>query len=362
MKYCAKGFEYIYFDNYFGDVWICPWMDSAVGKIGNILEQDFDEIWFGEKAETFRNEFRENCFKNCRPQACPMLQNNDMPEIGDENEYKELTKTRDYPTDINLAYDFVCNQHCETCRPKPFIPPKGYAEQMEKIRQKITPVLERANKISMSGHGDPFASPYFMDLLANMHPKNDKLELLIETNGVFFDEEHWKKIEHLKKHNIQVVITINSYDEFTYKHISRGGNFKKLMDNLKFVKSLRDKEYINKLTLTLVIQDRNFREIPSFINKSLNEIGSDGVLLRPVYQWGTMPEEVFWFKDVLNPKHPYHPEYLEILQCTELKDKRVYNFGGDTEHPCVDYPTKSIIDPDTMAKLQNFINIIESKK
>lgn len=39
------------------------------------------------------------------------------------------------------------------------------------------------------------------------------------------------------------------------------------------------------------MQDRNFREIPSFIERSLNEFGFDDVVLKPVYQWGTMPEK-----------------------------------------------------------------------
>ncbi len=361
MKYCEFGFNYIYFDNFYGDVYLCPWMEPVKCKIGNILEQDFDEIWFGEKAEQFRNEFRQECFKHCRPQACPRIQNNDFTEI-DEKEFKELTKTPEYPTKINLAYDFVCNQHCETCRPNVFTVYGDYPQRMEKIRVKITPILEKAEMISMSGHGDPFASPYMMDLLENMHPTNKNLKLTIETNGVFFDEAHWAKMEHLKDLNIEVIITINSYDEFIYKHISLGGNFQKLMHNLDFVKTLREKNYLNKLTLTLVVQDRNFREIPSFIKTSLEEKGADGVLLRPVYQWGTMPETVFWFKDVLNPKHPYHQEYLEILQCEELKDPRVYNFGGDTVHPERDYPTPNIIDPETLASIQKLADKLKEAR
>jgi len=191
----------------------------------------------------------------------------------------------------------------------------------------------------MSGHGDPFASPYMMDILENMRPKNN-LTLLLETNGVFFDEAHWEKIEHLKDINICVHITTNSFDEFTYNHISRGGNYKKLMHNLNFVSELRRNGDIKHFSNVLVIQDRNFREIPFFIEKTFKNFSVDSIVLRPVYQWGKMEPDVFWFKDVLNPKHPYHAEYLEILEHPSLKDPRVYNFGGHTEHPAADYPAK----------------------
>lgn len=337
MKYCDYGFEYFYLDTYEGNVMICPWMEPDNCSIGNILESSVEEIWHGEKAEHFRNLFRENCYKYCRPQGCPKIQNHSLEEINDIERFKELTKTPERPKYINLAYDFVCNQYCETCRNEVFIPPKDYKEKVENIRKKISPYIETAEELSASGHGDPFASPYMMDLLSNLKPTNKNLRFLLETNGVFLDEEHWARIEHLKDFYIRLCVTSNSFDEFTYNHISRGGNFKKLMNNLKFIKSLREKGYINEIISTFVIQDRNFRELPSFVERSLNEFGFDKVLLRPVYQWGTMPEKTFWFKDVLNPKHPYHSEYLEILQHPALKDERVYNFGGDTVHPARDF-------------------------
>lgn len=339
MKFCSIAFTYLYLDNSYGDVYICPWMEPKKCKIGNILEQDLDEIWHGKIAEEFRNSIRQNDFKHCRPQACPHLQNNDLPIINDTEEYKNITTTADRPKSINLAYDSVCNQYCETCRKDVFIPQEGYKERMEKIRARIAPYLDTAEHISMSGHGDPFASPYMMDILENMRPKHH-LVLSIETNGVFFDEKHWNRIKHLKDITICVAVTTNSYNEFTYNHISRGGNFEKLMNNLKFISELRRNGDIKHFSNVLVIQDRNFREIPSFIEKTFNDFAVDNVVLRPVYQWGKMSDEVYWFKDVLNPKHPYHQEYLEILEHPSLKDPRIYNFGGHTEHPAVDYPVK----------------------
>lgn len=341
MKYCKFGYQHLYLDHYNGDVYICPWMDPKTTCIGNIIKEDIDKIWKGKNAEFLRKSFKDNSFKHCRMEACPFLQNNDLPEIEDEKKYDELCRTSDRPQYINLAYDFICNQHCQTCRNEIFIPPKNYKESMDKIKERILPYIDTAKQISMSGHGDPFASPYMMDILSNMHPKNKDFKILIETNGVFLDEEHWEKIKHLGKYDIELVVTINSFDKFTYEHISLGGNYDKLMHNLDFIKSLRKDGLIKKYISSLVIQDRNFREIPSFVEKCINQYDVDRIMLKPVYQWGTMDDDVFWYKDVLNPLHPYHKEYLEILQHPALKDPRVYNFGGETEHPCREYPVKS---------------------
>lgn len=338
MKYCSMMHDYLYLDNYEGRIALCPWMEPSKACIGNLMKDEIEDAYNSDYANYLRSTMDDQSFRYCRPEACPFVQNNNLEEISGE-EYAKRKKEKYTPTIINLAYDFVCNQHCETCRESVFIPPTDYADKMNVIREKITPYMENALRITASGHGDPFASKYMMDVLAGIRPTNPNLSFLLETNGVFFDEIHWKRIEHLSEVRIELVVTINSFDEFTYKHISRGGNYQKMMDNLEFMSKLRRENKIAHLTNTLVIQDRNFREIPSFIKKSFEDYAFDQVILRPVYQWGTMREDVFWFKDVLNPMHPYHKEYLEIMQDPILKDTRVFHFGGDTVHPARPYPT-----------------------
>lgn len=340
MKYCHRFHDYLYLDNYVGDIWLCQWMEQSVGRIGNLCRDKVEDVYNNEHANRLRATMDDQTFRFCRFEACPYLQNDELEEISPE-EYEQRKKEFYYPTTINMAYDFVCNQYCETCRKKIFSPPADYGEKMHIIHERIAPYLDTATKITASGHGDPFASKYMMSVLQNLRPTESGCKLLLETNGVFFDEAHWESIKHLAEFNLDIVVTINSFDPFTYRHISRGGNYEKVMHNLKFMSQLRKKGDISCLTNSLVIQDRNFRELPSFIKRSFEEFAFDAVVLKPVYQWGTMDEEVYWFKDVLNPCHPYHEEYLEILQEPALKDPRVYNFGGDTEHIARPYPVKA---------------------
>ncbi len=337
MKYCHMFHDYLYIDNNNGGICLCPWMEPQNACIGNLMNDEVDDAYNSEYANYLRSTMDDQTFKFCRPQACPFIQNNSLPEISVE-EYEKKKQERYYPSIINLAYDFVCNQSCETCRSSVFQPPANYAEQMQTIHEKLAPYLDKAKRITASGHGDPFASPYMMKVLENLQPKDPEFSILLESNGVFFDEAHWERIKHLSAIRLELVVTINSFDEFTYRHVSRGGNFEKLMHNFELMSQLRKEGKLAHLTNTLVIQDRNFREIPAFIKRSFEEYAFDQVILRPVYQWGTMPDEVFWFKDVLNPMHPYHAEYLEIMQDPILKDPRVFNFGGDMLHPARPYP------------------------
>ena len=337
MKYCPRFYEYLYVDNNEGGIGICPWISREERFVGNILTEDVVTAYNSEAAAHIRATMDDQSFAYCRPEACPYLQRNDLEEITPE-EYENRKKKQYYPTEINLAYDFVCNQSCETCRKTVFVPPDNYAYQMETIREKLTPVLDSARIMSASGHGDPFASKYMMRVLENLRPTNPKLHILLETNGVFFDEEHWERIKHLAAYRLEIIITTNSFNEFTYKHISRGGNYEKLMKNLEFVSQLRRDNYVKVLNNSIVVQDRNFRELPDFIKRSFEDYTFDCIVVKPVYKWAPMDDDVYWFKDVLNPLHPYHNEYLEIMKNPILRDSRVYNMGGDAVHAARPYP------------------------
>lgn len=337
MKFCHQFYDYLYIDNSAGNICLCPWMRPDSACIGNLQRDTIEDAYNGEYANFLRSTMDDQTFRFCRPEACPFLQNDELEDISPE-EYAHRKRDVYFPEIINMAYDFVCNQSCETCRKTVFLPPENYAQQMKIIQTKLAPYLDKAKRITASGHGDPFASKYMMAVLENLHPTTPGVSILLETNGVFFDENHWERIRHLSEIQLEMVVTINSFDPFTYKHISRNGDYKRMMHNLEFMSQLRAEGKINHLTNTLVIQDRNFREIPSFIKRSFNDYTFDQVILRPVYQWGTMDEDVYWFKDVLNPLHPYHEEYLEILKDPALQDPRVYNFGGSTAHEARPYP------------------------
>ncbi len=332
----------MYLDKFDGAVWLCQWMHKEHGVIGNLFDSSAEAIWHGEKAKSVREAFRRGeGFQLCRFEACPFLQNNSLPDLQGEKLTKACT-TDSQPRLINLAHDYTCNLACETCRPHAFRPPADYRQKIESINNAISPFLDKANFISLCGHGDAFASPYMMQLMEDLRPSSPSFSLQIETNGVYFDKKHWERIAHLAKHNVFIIVTVNSFDPFIYKQISKGGKYEKLMENLDFIAELRKKGDIKSLSFAMVIQDKNFREMPSFIERSREQYSCDRVDLLPVYQWGkAMTPDVFWFKDVLNPLHPYHKEYLELLDHPSLAKPFVNHYAGRSVHPARPFPGHS---------------------
>ena len=58
------------------------------------------------------------------------------------------------------------------------------------------------------------------------------------------------------------------------------GYIARIIENLKFVKKLRDEGQINYLEIAMVMQERNFRTVPEFIDRCINEFGADKVRIR----------------------------------------------------------------------------------
>lgn len=335
MKFCPRPFNYLYVRPD-GDITMCGWNDMV---IGNILKEDLYKIWNGKKAQQVRQSIINESYTYCRCVSCPYLENDSLEEL-DKEQIKELTQVIEDPVEFNLAYDFTCNHSCPSCRNQIFLPNEEYKENLKKIADILTPYLNKAKFINICGNGDVFSSPYLMNLLKNINPKDRNLIMSYETNGVLFDEDHWKELEHLHKYETNITVTPNSFNRSIYKYLCGGhDNLDKLLNNLMYIKSLREKEIINKFDISIVVQDRNYRELPSFIEKCIEDFNVDTIVVKPIYRWFELSEEEYWFKDILNPLHPYNKEYMEILNEPICKDDRVYYWGADNLHQCVEYPS-----------------------
>ncbi len=337
MKYCKYPFEGLYvYPN--GDVRVCGWTYEC---IGNILEEDFESIWYGKKAEKIRDSIRDGSFRLCNQVACQFCANDKHEEL-DEEEFKKRTTVVNLPKEIDAAYDYICNHSCPSCRHEMFKVDEEYIKRIKKMQEVLYPILNQARVVSLNGNGDLFASPYVMDLIERLQPTDSEFQLAIQTNGVLFNEKNWGKLKHLQDKNISVSVTPNSFDRLTYKYLSGGhDNVDTMIENLHFISELRKAGKVKRLVLSIVVQDRNYRELPEFVHRCLEEFECDSVIIKPIFYWFALTQEEYWFKDILNPRHPYFKEYMEILKDPILKAPKVFFWGGDNIHEEKDHPATS---------------------
>lgn len=323
MKICNRGLNFVQVLGN-GDVRLCAWNYDNV--IGNLLEQDFYDIYHGEKAQKIRNSLIEGTYQYCPVDRCPFLANGTM-----SGEQVEIDGIPEYPEELYLAYDRTCNYRCTSCINCNPIPDE-YKNNIEIIEKKLEPVLKKVRKIGANGEGELFASPSILKVLRNWKPEApaEEISVSLETNGSLFTPENWEKISNLGQYHLKVNITIMSFDEGTYQFLSGTklpvANLEK---NLLFVKSLREKGIINELELATVMQEYNFREIPTLVRRCIEEFGADVVRVRPYQQWGARDAAIEWFFDMRNPEHPYYSEYKRIMQDPIMQHPKVWKWANN---------------------------------
>lgn len=335
MKFCNNPFKKVHLDPG-GGVRVCSWTDES---IGNVLKEDFKEIWHGEKANKIRESIMDGSYKYCRAISCPYLENDSLPDIDGEELEREKIPT-EVPVSYSVACDFTCNHSCPSCRDEVFCGSKEYKENLEKELDIILPYLQKAENIVTCGNGDIFSSKQMMDMLEKLKPENKDCKIQFETNGALFDEKRWDRIKHLGEYELLVTITPNSFEEHTFKYLNGGhDSLKEVLHNLAFIKELKSKGMVNEIEISMVMQDRNFWELPDFARRCIEEFDADRVVVKPLYKWFNLSEDNYWHKDVLNPLHPYHAEYLEMIKDPYLQNNdKVFFWGANNLHPAQKHP------------------------
>lgn len=325
MKFCERPFNSIYLPPS-GEVWPCAWMHFVMG---NLNDQSLEDIWNSDAAKAARETILDGSFAFCRKTSCQFIERGTLPDLSEE-EIKERAVAAESPEFITVANDKICNIACTTCRTSLFCPEEGYREKLDVMLDRLLPALNRAKHVDLNGYGEFLANPSFVRLLEKLRPERDDFQVTFETNGILFDEEHWAKFSHLQDYRLNVVVTINSLRRENYRYLT--GGFDKLeqaLNNLKFLSELRRENKINWLMVTMVIQESNFWEIPEYVHTFAHsgEYEVDQIVLKPVYNWYGMAHDTYWFKNILNPLHPYHKAYLKILEDDCWKEPKVLDWG-----------------------------------
>lgn len=337
MKMCSRGVTFMQIINAEGDVRSCSWMSNPA--IGNLVRDDMRTIMHSKRANEIYSSLLDGTYANCNRDNCPWLANNEI-----EKHLVDFDEIPDYPNELYLAYEGVCNYSCTCCSSYDHMEETRCEDKSCKydiLEEKLKEILPHVRVIGANGRGELFASKRILKLLHDWEPLAPKEEIFVslETNGSLFDEWHWKQIENLGQYNLAVAITIMSFEEPIYQYLSGTQlSISRLEDNLRFVKSLRDEGVINYLELATVLQEANFRQMVEFTDRCLNEFGADEVRIRPMMPHKKQDQNIQWFMDVRNPKHPYYEEYCKIMQHPIFQDKRVTLWSADLpsdrgEHP-----------------------------
>lgn len=339
MKICERGLNFIQIIDAHGEVRVCGWNRGNI--IGSLLEDDLHTIYHGKAAERVRKPMIDGTYTDCQVDHCPFLANGTLDE-----HCIELDEIPEYPSELYLAYEGNCNYHCTCCTSYTHMietAERDWSDSYDKIEESLKDVLPHIKKISANGRGELFCSPRILNILANWKPlaPTEEVSVMLETNGSLFNEKNWAKISNLGQYHLSVDLTIMSFDEDTYQYLSGTKlPLQNLINNLYFVKKLREEGVIDYLELATVMQERNFREMPEFARRCIEEFGADNVRIRPIMPGGPLDPRVQWFMDVRNPYHPYYEEYKKVMEHEIFKNPKVLLWSGNLDSSRGAYPAE----------------------
>lgn len=340
QKICKRGCgDWVQIINAQGDVRLCSWAENNV--VGNLVDSDILTILKDKKASAFYETMLDGKYVNCKADQCPYLANGTMDEI-----LIETPEPGTFPSTVLLAYEGVCNYNCTCCTSFDHMADtkkNDYSREYELLEERIKEFLPYAREISANGRGELFCSKHIMKLLSEYESKvpADEVKISLETNGALFNEKNWKKIENLGQYYLDVVVTVMSFNERDYQYLSGTSlPIDNIINNLYFLKSLREKNIINEFKIATVVQEYNFREMPEFTRRAIEEFGVDLVRLRSIVPGGRLDEDAQWFANVRNPLHPYFHEYKDVMKHPIFKHPKVWLWSGELNDDPLPSPYK----------------------
>lgn len=321
MKICRQAL-YVQIIDGIGTVRACGW--AGYYLLGNLRDNTMSEVFNSEAAKRFRQTLIDGTYDYCNEENCPYMANNIL-----DSQLIEIDEIPEYPEMVSLAYDRRCNYHCTCCISR--CDDKMDPVVQKKIENEIRAALPYVKVFSANGLGEFFVSDSMINLVSEWNPKEiEGAEFSLETNGSLFNEKNWERIKNIGDAKLSVAVTVHSFDETAYQYLS-GTKIKveTVIENLKFMKRLREEGKINYLEIANVLQERNFRTLPEWTDRCINEFGADKVRIRRFLPEKAMDENIEWFFDIRNPLHPYHQEYLEVMKHPIFKDPHVFIWTGD---------------------------------
>jgi len=187
----------------------------------------------------------------------------------------------------------------------------------------VVPMLKDCKLLTISG-GEFFVSNAYQAFVKTLSSeKYPQLKLEILTNAQLFTPSRWNYLENIHDMMSIIKVSIDAASKETYERIRIGGFWEKLCDNIEFISSLRHVKKIDKLVISFVVQQGNFREMPQFVELG-RHWGVDRVVFTRLGNFGAYTLDEHKQHDVFDSSHIHYEEAKNILQQIKEGTKDIF--------------------------------------
>lgn len=182
----------------------------------------------------------------------------------------ELDGIEDLPEKVYIEPTSMCNLNCSICFRHGWINEKLGKMELDTFHRVIESIkdMPTVKEVFFGGMGEPLFHQKICDMM-EMIPSNIKKSLL--TNGTMLKESCAKGL--IEAGLSELWVSMDGFDEESYKLIQRGGQFNEIKNNLlKFNEYRQDKDV--KLGITFVVAPENLEQL-HYINQFADEVKAD---------------------------------------------------------------------------------------
>jgi wyosine [tRNA(Phe)-imidazoG37] synthetase (radical SAM superfamily) len=329
-RFCTRPFETLE-TRATGEASTCcaAWMPASIGRLGEA--NSADELWNSPAAEEIRRSILDGNFQYCSRMYCQKIANRELgPKL---SIFTCSTRMEEGPREVVLSHDRSCNLSCPSCRTSLIVEKKEKQNQLMEITATILmPLLAHAQRVHLTGSGDPFASNHFRHLIIELaSSKYRHVKLQLQTNGLLLDEGAWSELQ-LEGRVHSIWVSIDAASAAVYTRVRRGGSYERLLENLEFLSRLRQENRFKVFRLDTVVQWLNYKEIPH--NNAMGErLHADRISFQMLRNWGTFSLAEFNQHNIGNPDHPEYLNFIEVLRDPIVTSPKV---GLSTMRPFVE--------------------------
>ena len=304
--------------------------------------QPMDGMWNSEESIDIRKSVMDGTYRNCDKTQCPYLSqlinlnNKSLGPIKHINELPEDIKKyvveqngimETGPKIVHMSFDRSCNLKCPSCRVESIM---ANGEKLEKIDLTIEKMEElysnSVETIYCSGTADPFASKSYRNYLKNFDPKKypNLKHIHLHTNATLWDEKMWEEMKNIHPYVKTCEISIDAARKETYENVTRlGGNWGKLISNLKFISTIKS---LTSIKCSFVVQQSNYTEMTEFLELIHSIFGmKTKVFFGKITNWGTFSDGQYKILKVWDNSHPEFNLFLEEFKKVALNPYVFHN-------------------------------------
>lgn len=204
-----------------------------------------------------------------------------------------LSRPADFLARVYLEPTNLCNLDCVTCMRNAWDEPAGKmsAETFQRVLDGLR-TLPAPPSVFFGGFGEPLSHPAMVEMVAQARQTGAEVDLI--TNGTLLRPP---LIERLIQAGLnRLWVSLDGATPEHYADVRLGAALPQVLDNLRFLKDLRQKQGLltPRLGIVFVAMKRNIADLPDLLRLSL-ELGADRLMVTNVLPYTpAMREEMLY--------------------------------------------------------------------